>query len=43
MTATATVLKMALMDRKIDRKIDENDDGMLLERITRGPGQVSPT
>ena len=28
---------------KIDRKIDENDDGMLLERITRGPGQVSPT
>ena len=27
---------------KIDRKIDENDDGMLLERITRGPGQGGP-
>ena len=28
---------------KIDRKIDENDDGMLLERITRGSVQGSLT
>ena len=27
-------------ETEIDRKIDENDDGMLLERITRVPGQV---
>ena len=27
---------------KIDRKMNENDDGMLLERITRGPGQGGP-
>ena len=29
-------------ETEIDRKIDENDDGMLLERITRGPGQGGP-
>ena len=28
---------------KIDRKMNENDDGMLLERITRGPVQGSLT
>ena len=27
---------------KIDRKMNENDDGMLLERITRAPGQGGP-
>ena len=29
-------------ETEIDRKIDENDDGMLLERITRGPVQGGP-
>ena len=29
-------------ETEIDRKIDENDDGMLLERITRAPGQGDP-
>ena len=28
---------------EIDRKIDENDDDMLLERVTRGPAQGSLT
>ena len=29
-------------ETEIDRKIDENDDGMLLEHITRGPVQGGP-
>ena len=29
-------------ETEIDSKIDENDDGMLLERITRGPVQGGP-
>ena len=29
-------------ETEIDRKIDENDDGMLLERITRAPVQGGP-
>ena len=35
--------KHGIDDPKIDSKMDENDDGMLLEHITRGPGQGSPT
>ena len=29
-------------ETEIDRKMEENDDGMLLERITRAPGQGDP-
>ena len=38
----ATVLKMTLMEAENDRKINENDDDMLLERINRGPVQGGP-
>ena len=29
-------------ETEIDRKMEENDDGMLLERVTRAPGQGGP-
>ena len=35
--------KNGIDEAENDRKIDENDDGMLLERITRGPVQGPPT
>ena len=34
--------KNGIDEAENDRKIDENDDGMLLERITRAPGQGGP-
>ena len=34
--------KNGIDEAENDRKINENDDGMLLERITRAPGQGGP-
>ena len=34
--------KNGIDEAENDRKIDENDDGMLLEPITRAPGQGDP-
>ena len=34
--------KNGIDEAENDRKIDENDDGMLLEPITRGPVQGGP-